>query len=662
MGVHMRDLFYENGTGTRSEILETYDYQDEDGSLLYQVVRKLPKRFLQRRPDGRGGWTWKLGGVRRVLYGLPQLIEAIGLEKPIAIVEGEKDANRLADLGVTATTNAAGAGKWRSEYSECLIGAQVFIIADNDDAGREHAHAVARSLHGVAAAVRIIELPDLPPKGDVSDWLDAGGTVDELLRLVSDAPALEEPSVTDVAESDVPMLQVHEKRTAESGKRDFTQDGLALRLGDRWRADARYVHLWGRWYFWNGSIWRVDDRLHHLTRTRAFLRKQADRLGPDDYKLATSLRRADTVAKVAGLARSNAAQAASVEQWDADPWLLGTPAGTVDLRTGMLREAQAEDYITMSAAVVPAAPDTPAPIWMRHLERITAGNIELQQYLQRFFGYALTGSIREHAFGFGHGGGANGKGVTLNTIQSILGDYAITIPTEMLMVSQGDRHPTDLARLRGVRLAIGSETEEGKRWAESKIKALTGGDPIAARFMRQDFFEFEPRFKLFVVGNHRPSLRGIDEAMRRRLHLVPFTVTIPEGERDHDLPEKLRGEGPAILRWCIDGCLAWQQEGLNPPDIVRAATEDYLDSEDAMSLWIEESTTPDVDAWEASGALFASWKRWAEAAGEYVGSQKRFSATLQERGFTPKREPGTGLRGYLGLRLKAVEEPQRWGP
>jgi len=406
----------------------------------------------------------------------------------------------------------------------------------------------------------------------------------------------------------------------------------------------------------------VDNRLDHLTRTRAFLRVQADRLGPEDHKAASRLRQADTVAKVAGLARSNTAQAASVGQWDADPWLLGTPAGTVDLRTGKLREAQAEDYITMSAAVVPAVPGTPAPIWLSHLDRITNRNKELQRYLQRFFGYALTGSIREHAFGFGHGSGANGKGVTLNTIKSILGDYAITIPTEMLMVSQSDRHPTDLARLRGVRLAIGSETEEGKRWAESKIKALTGGDPIAARFMRQDFFEFEPQFKLFVVGNHRPSLRGIDEAMRRRLHLVPFKVTIPEEERDHDLPEKLRSEWPATLQWCIDGCLAWQQEGLSPPDIVRAATEDYLDSEDAMSLWIEESTTPDVNAWEASGALFASWKRWAEAAGEYVGSQKRFSATLQERGFTPKREPGTGLRGYLGLRLKAVEEPQRWEP
>ncbi|MDZ7779944.1 MAG: phage/plasmid primase, P4 family [Gemmatimonadota bacterium] len=253
-----------------------------------------------------------------------------------------------------------------------------------------------------------------------------------------------------------------------------------------------------------------------------------------------------------------------------------------------LHPARAEDYITKLTAVAPAPPGTPAPIWTAHLERITGGDPDLIEYLQRFSGYALTGSIREHAFTFGHGGGANGKGVTLNTIKAVLGAYAISIPTELLMVSKNERHPTELARLRGVRLAIGSETEDGKRWAEARIKALTGGDPIAARFMRQDFFEFQPQFKVFVIGNHRPSLRGVDEAMRRRLHLMPFTVTIPEAERDHELPEKLQREWPAILRWCIDARLAWQHQGLNPPSIVRAATESYLESEDAIAQWMEE--------------------------------------------------------------------------
>ncbi len=447
---------------------------------------------------------------------------------------------------------------------------------------------------------------------------------------------------------------------AEEGARDLTQDGLALDLGDRWQEDARFVAPWGKWLFWEDGLWREDTRLEHMTRTRSYLREVPAGLGKEHAAQARKLRQADTVAKVVGLARSNVAQAASVSQWDGDPWLLGTPGGTVDLRTGELRTARPEDYLTKSTAIAPAPPGTPAPMFMAHMERITGGDRALLEYEQRFFGYSLTGSIREHAFAFGHGGGANGKGVTLNTAAAVLGDYAATIPTEMLMISNGDRHPTELARLRGVRLAIGSETEEGKRWAEAKIKSLTGGDPIAARFMRQDFFEFTPQFKLFIVGNHKPSLRGVDEAMRRRLHLVPFTVTIPPEERDPDLPEKLKVEWPAILRWFIDGCLEWQRQGLNPPEVVRQATRDYLDSEDAVSLWIEECADLDANAWEPVSALFASWKRWAEAAGEFVGSQKRFSSVLQERGFEAKRGTG-GPRGYLGLRLHPVEDA-RWSP
>ena len=151
----------------------------------------------------------------------------------------------------------------------------------------------------------------------------------------------------------------------------------------------------------------------------------------------------------------------------------------------------------------------------------------------------------------------------VNTLVGIWGDYAVTIGTDMLMASNADRHPTEIARLRGARLAVGNEIEVGKTWAEAKINSLTGGDRLQGRFMRQDFFEFDPQFKLMVVGNNKPSLRGVDEAIRRRLHLIPFTVTIPPDERDPDLPDKLRAEWPAILRWAIDGCLAWQREGLN---------------------------------------------------------------------------------------------------
>jgi putative DNA primase/helicase len=335
---------------------------------------------------------------------------------------------------------------------------------------------------------------------------------------------------------------------------------------------------------------------------------------------------------------------------------------TIQLRTGAVHPSRPEHYITKRTAVRPAPPGTPHPRWSAFLDTVTAGREDLQSYLQRMAGYCLTGEVKEHVLFFFHGTGANGKSVFEGTLVDIWGDYACTIGTDMLMVSKNDRHPTEVARLRGVRLAVGSEIEVGRTWAESKIKALTGGDRLQGRFMRQDFFEFDPQFKLVVVGNHKPSLRGVDEAIRRRLHLVPFTVTIPEQDRDLDLPKKLRAEWPAILRWAMDGCLMWQRDGLNPPALVTEATEEYLEAEDATSLWLDDAAVEDPNAWEAMGSLFASWKRWAEQTGEFVGTQKRLSQTLQDRGFEQKREGGTGLRGFLGLRITDSGDSERWQP
>jgi putative DNA primase/helicase len=169
---------------------------------------------------------------------------------------------------------------------------------------------------------------------------------------------------------------------------------------------------------------------------------------------------------------------------------------------------------------------------------------------------------------FGYGTGANGKSVFLSTFSGVLGDYARAASFDTFLASRGDRHPTDIAFLQGARLVSAAETPESRRWAEGKIKALTGGDQVAARFMRQDFFQFVPQFKLFITGNCKPSLRTVDEAIRRRFHLIPFAITIPAPERDKHLGEKLRGEWPGILSWMLVGCLEWQQEGLNPPAVV----------------------------------------------------------------------------------------------
>jgi putative DNA primase/helicase len=266
-------------------------------------------------------------------------------------------------------------------------------------------------------------------------------------------------------------------------------------------------------------------------------------------------------------------------------------------------------------------------------------------------GYGLTGSTREHALFFLYGTGANGKGTFLNTLTAILGDYAKVAAIETFTESHTDRHPTELAMLKGARTVTAQETEEGRRWAESRIKALTGGDPITARFMRQDFFTYIPQFKLLIAGNHKPGLRNIDEAIRRRFHLLPFTVRIPPAERDPNLFDKLKEEWPAILGWALEGCLEWQVEGLNPPSVVVEATAEYFDDEDSFGRWLDECCIGDAMAHETTRDLYASWSTWAQCSGMSAGSEPKFRSALKARGFVSKREAGTGRGGFAGIRL-----------
>jgi putative DNA primase/helicase len=229
-------------------------------------------------------------------------------------------------------------------------------------------------------------------------------------------------------------------------------------------------------------------------------------------------------------------------------------------------------------------------------------------------------------------------------------NYAMTAPMEAFTASMNEQHPTDLAGLQGARLVTASEIENGKRWAESKIKRLTGGDKIAARFMRQDFFEFTPQFKLVIAGNYKPGLGAVGEAIRRRFYLIPFTVTIPKEERDEELTKKLVPEWGDILQWMIEGGLVWQKEGLNPPAIVRDATEDYLTAEDCIGQWLEERCELGPNCSLTVAELYRNYLGWLSQNGEPECEVKGFSQSLEARGFTRKRS--SGARSFRGLTLK----------
>jgi putative DNA primase/helicase len=424
----------------------------------------------------------------------------------------------------------------------------------------------------------------------------------------------------------------------------FTEEALALRFAETHRDNLRYIAKWGKWMSWAGTHWQFDDILHAFDMVRMICREAAAQCNKP--KISSAIASGKTVAAVERLARADKRLAATVDQWDADPWLLNTPAGTWDLRKGNIKPHDPNDYCTKITA---CSAEGECPLFIGFLEDIFAGDHELIAYLQRVIGYSLTGSTQEHALFFAYGTGANGKSVLLNTAAKMLGNYQRTAPIETFTATFNERHPTDLAGLRGARLVTATETEEGRRWAESKIKQLTGGDEISARFMRQDYFEYTPQFKLFVAGNHKPGLRAVDEAMRRRFHLIPFAVTIPIEKRDPELAEKLRAEWSGVLNWAITGCFEWQRIGLKMPHAVRAATDEYLESEDAIAAWIAEKCEPDLKAWESASRLFSSWNSWATRAGEVPGTLKRFNQNLATRGYQ-KHKTNKG-QGFFGLRV-----------
>jgi putative DNA primase/helicase len=274
------------------------------------------------------------------------------------------------------------------------------------------------------------------------------------------------------------------------------------------------------------------------------------------------------------------------------------------------------------------------------------------QFVQRAVGYSLTGNTREQVIFIAHGTGRNGKSTFTTTLLSLLGEYGQQTPTETLMVKRGDSIPNDLARLKGTRLVAAMESDEGRRLSEALIKQLSGGDRIPARFMRAEWFEFQPTFKIWLATNHKPVIRGTDLAIWRRIRLVPFTVTISEQEEDKQLGEKLQAEFPGILRWAVEGCLAWQQHGLGMPEAVKNATAGYREEMDVLGAWVAECCVIEPNAKAGAKELYASYTAWCEAGGERALSQRAFGLQLGERGF--ERYRGTGKKHmWRGIGLKS---------
>lgn len=428
---------------------------------------------------------------------------------------------------------------------------------------------------------------------------------------------------------------------------------------------VRYCQDYGGFLIFDGKRWQRDrkreaEALAKETTRGIYREAEKSEDEGERKKLAKWAIQSESRTRLEAMlfcARSEPGIPIAPDDLDSDTNLLNVDNGTIMLDVGELKAHDPVDHIS-KLAPVEYDPDAEAPTWEAFLERVLPSEA-LRRFVQRAIGYSLLGETTEEVLFFLYGTGANGKSTFINTILEALGDYAKQAPPDLLTI-KGHSHPTELANLKGARFVASVEVEEGKRLAESLVKQLTGRDRISARFMRQDFFDFEPTHTIFLAANHKPVVRGTDLAIWRRIKMIPFTVTIPEEERDPKLQQKLRDELSGVLAWAVRGCLDYLRHGLGEPDEVRAATEEYRSEMDVLATFIDECCVVHEHAKVKASDLFDVYKAWCEESGERPEPRKQFASRLRERGYEHRKASVYYWHG-IGL-LTDSPEPDNPGP
>jgi putative DNA primase/helicase len=439
-----------------------------------------------------------------------------------------------------------------------------------------------------------------------------------------------------------------------------TDLGNAERLVAEHGRDLLFVPGPG-WHAWDGRRWRRDTDGEVMRRAKLTVRAiAAEAAAVDDdearkrlLRHALESEREPRLRAAVSLAASDREVIVDAEQLDADPLLLNVANGIIHLRAGELVK-HSRSALLSKLVPVTYDPTAKAPRWTDFLRRIFAEDDELIAFVQRAVGYSLTGLTVEQILFLLYGTGANGKTTFVETLRALFGEYGQQTPAETFL-ERRETIPNDLARLPGVRFVAAVETGEGRRLNETMVKRLVGGDTIAARFMRSEWFEFEPCFKPWVATNHKPVIRGTDEAIWRRIRLVPFTVTIPEGERDPNLRDKLLDELGGILAWAVDGCLAYLHEGgLGKPEAVTRATAGYRGDMDLLGTFLGDCCLLGDTYKAKAGDLYREYGSWCDRSGERDRlSQQSFGRSLTERGFHSHRN-GRG-RWWTGIGLLTTD-------
>lgn len=641
-----------------------YPYFFANGKLSYVKVRFLDKQndktFRQWAVSANGGWVTRKKARRDpLLYRL----NTLGAAEEIFIVNGEKAADRgAAELGVIATCAPDGEGKWWGEYTKALVGKRVRIVIDRDEKGEGHGKIVSEAVAPHVAEVKIIRLPGLPPKGDLWDWIEAGGTREQFQEIVAKTPVFQPaPACTTEAAPAVPQPATYpllRQLRNDTGN----ADRLILLFGD----SLRYCPPLKKWLVWDGRRWAVDHQgaARRLAKKAMleYLTQAAEADDADHQRFAYSSLDARRIANTLTMAECELV--ITPDRLDTHPFLLNFLNGTIDLATGALTPHDPELFITK---LVPYnyTPQAECPLFLAFIARIMGNHPDASEpeldraermvsYLQHALGYSLTGSTEEKAVFVPFGTGSNGKTTLLSTFLHLLEEYAVLLQADTLMVRQESNNTqADLADLRGARFVMTSETEEGQRLSQGKLKRITQGmGKIKAVRKYENPIEFPETHKLWMDTNSKPVIRAADDqATFNRLHPIPFTVTIPVEEIDKSLPRKLLAEAEGILAWAVAGALAWRRNGLGKPPEVSAANDDWKAENDQLGRFIEDCCVMNASLGGRARALYTAYRSWAEDAGESAVTETMFGRRLRSRGFEKVDRKYGAV--YTGIALRA---------
>jgi len=443
----------------------------------------------------------------------------------------------------------------------------------------------------------------------------------------------------------------------KNGKVQFTDSTNAGRLLAEHGKDIRYMAAWKKWVIWNGRYWQTDESgalIHEkgletvrniydeLSKTSDY----RDRIEIEKYAmLSESVRRREAFVKAAQWIQE---LNITSEDLDNNPWLINVQNGTIDVSTGEFREHRQEEMIS-KIANVEYKPEADCPLWKQFIREIMNYKTDLINFVQAAAGWALTGDISEQTMFIMYGTGANGKSTFLNTIMYLLGDYAIATPTETFMKKSGDQNTNDIARLRGTRLVTTTETEQGRRISEPLVKKITGNDPMTARFLYGEYFNFVPTFKIFMATNHKPVIKGTDHGIWRRIKLIPFTTRIDEDKQDKHLELKLREEASGIFNWLLEGAERWKRDGLKAPAIVQNATDEYRGEMDVIGNFLKQSCKQEAGQKIRIRELYKAYSDWCDENNEHAVSERFLSLRLKEIGFEQTRT--SEARFWMGIAL-----------